>query len=75
MEDKIEPRWRKSSYSGNGGGSCVEVGEARRGVLLRDTKQNKAGPVLWFTPAVWRRFADQVKQSLAPDSNRVCRRL
>ena len=25
MEDKIDRRWRKSSYSGNGGGNCVEV--------------------------------------------------
>jgi len=28
MEDQIDQRWRKSSYSGNGGGSCVEVGQA-----------------------------------------------
>ena len=25
MEDKIDLRWRKSSLSGNGGGSCVAV--------------------------------------------------
>jgi hypothetical protein len=25
MEDKVGIRWRKSSYSGNGGGNCVEV--------------------------------------------------
>jgi hypothetical protein len=30
VEDQIEPRWRKSSYSGNGGGNCVEVGAAWR---------------------------------------------
>jgi hypothetical protein len=65
MEDKIGPRWRKSSFSGNGGGSCVEVGEARRGVLVRDTTQDGTGPVLRFTPAAWRRFADRVKRSLA----------
>lgn len=72
--EAIDPRWRKSSYSGNGG-DCVEVGEARRGVLARDTKQNGAGPVLRFTPAAWRRFADQVKRSLAdpkPWSGRRC---
>jgi hypothetical protein len=23
---EVEPKWRKSSYSHNGGGSCVEVG-------------------------------------------------
>jgi hypothetical protein len=26
----LEWRWRKSSYSGNGGGNCVEVGAAWR---------------------------------------------
>ena len=65
MEVQVEARWRKSSYSGNGGGTCVEVGEARRGVLVRDTKQNGSGPVLRFTPAAWRRFTGQVKRSLA----------
>ena len=60
MEDQIDVRWRKSSYSGNGGGTCVEVGEARRGVLVRDTT-DRSGPVLRFSPAEWRRFTDQVK--------------
>ena len=60
MEDDIRPGWRTSSYTGNGGGNCVEVGDARRGVLVRDTK-DCSGPVLRFSPAVWRRFADQVK--------------
>jgi hypothetical protein len=64
MEDNIDRRWRKSSFSGNGGGSCVEVGHARRGVLVRDTKQDGTGPVLRFTPGAWRRFADQLKRSL-----------
>jgi hypothetical protein len=45
MEDSIDPRWRKASYSGNGGGSCVEVGHAMRVVLVRDTT-NRAGAVL-----------------------------
>ena len=63
MED-TDLKWRKASYSSNGGGNCVEVGEARRGVLVRDTK-NRAGVVLRFTPAAWRRFADRVKRSLA----------
>ena len=31
MEDKINLRWRKSSYSGNGGGNCVEVAVDGRG--------------------------------------------
>jgi hypothetical protein len=60
MED-IDPRWRASSYSGNGG-ECVEVGGRSAGnrILVRDTK-DRTGPTLRFTPAAWRRFADRLK--------------
>jgi Domain of unknown function (DUF397) len=30
MEDSVSPRWRKASYSSNGGDNCVEVGTAWR---------------------------------------------
>jgi hypothetical protein len=66
MED-TNLSWRKSSYSGNGGATCVEVGKSDR-VLVRDT-QNRTGPVLRLSPAVWRRFADEVKRSLAPGAD------
>ena len=56
--------WRKSSYSGNGGGECVEIGASPGAVVVRDTT-DRTGPMLWFTPPAWRRFADQVKRSLA----------
>jgi hypothetical protein len=62
MEDQLDPRWRTASYSGNGGGTCVEVGQDRPGVLVRDTTE-RTGPVLGFTSGAWRRFADQVKRS------------
>jgi hypothetical protein len=62
MEDRIDLRWRKSSYSGNGGGNCVEVGQARRVVLVRDT-QDRSGPALAVTPGAWRRFTGAVKRS------------
>ena len=65
MEDKIDLSWRKSSYSGNGGGNCVEVAAGGR-VMVRDS-QDRAGTVLRFPSAAWRKFADQVKRSLAPD--------
>jgi hypothetical protein len=65
MEDKIDLRWRTSSYSGNGGGNCVEVAAGGR-VLVRDS-QDRAGTVLRFPPSAWRRFADRVKRSLALD--------
>jgi hypothetical protein len=63
--------WRKSSYSGNGGGECVEVGKADR-ILVRDT-QDRTGPALAFTAAAWERFADRVKRLLATGSSRCSR--
>lgn len=58
--ESTDLKWRTASHSSNGGGECVEVGEARRGVLVRDTK-DRTGPVLRFSPAAWRRFADRLK--------------
>ena len=66
MEDTVDHRWRKSSYSGNGGSDCIEVGGRGNRVLVRDTK-NRTGPVLEITPGAWRRFAGQVKRSLSRD--------
>jgi hypothetical protein len=60
MED-TGMKWRKSSYSGNGGSNCVEVGDPGDLVMVRDTKQAGHGPTLRFTPDSWRRFAAQVK--------------
>jgi hypothetical protein len=54
--------WRKSSYSGQSGGNCVEVAGDRDRVLVRDTK-NKVGATLGFSPDAWRRFAERVKRS------------
>jgi hypothetical protein len=59
VEDTTDLKWRKSTYSSNGGGECVEISSADR-VLVRDT-QDRCGPVLRFSPAAWRKFADQVK--------------
>jgi hypothetical protein len=59
--------WRKSSYSG-GEGNCVEVADHGSRVLVRDTK-DRVGGMLRFSPKVWRRFAEQVKRSLAPGLN------
>jgi hypothetical protein len=56
--------WRKASYSASNGGGCVEVGGTPSAVLVRDT-QDRTGPVLTFSAGAWRRFADQVKRSLA----------
>jgi len=62
MEHLNARRWRKSSYSGNGGADYVEIGvdTGTRHVLVRDTK-NCRGPVLEFTSAAWSSFAVQLK--------------
>lgn len=56
MESTVEPRWRKSSYSGNGGSDCVEVVRNLPGtVAVRDSK-DAGGPVLVFPAAGWQGF-------------------
>lgn len=60
MEGERALTWRKSSYSGNNGGQCVEV--ATNGpVLVRDSN-DPHGAVLEFTPESWRRFAESTKR-------------
>jgi hypothetical protein len=62
--EETDLNWRKSTYSGNGGGECIETASVAGSVLVRDTK-DRTGPVLRFSPAAWRRFAGQLKRSLA----------
>ncbi|HEV2243347.1 MAG TPA: DUF397 domain-containing protein [Streptosporangiaceae bacterium] len=52
--------WRKSSYSGNDGGGCVEVAQAPAGVAVRDSK-DPDGPGLACSPQEWRAFVAGVK--------------
>jgi hypothetical protein len=61
MTDLPRAAWRTSSYS-NIGGNCVEVAAAGAIVGVRDTK-DRAGTVLVFDPAAWRRFAVQAKSA------------
>jgi hypothetical protein len=63
MEDPIDHGWRKSSYSGNGGGDCVEVGRSYGGILVRDSK-DRPGPILAVAFDAWITFTDRVKRSL-----------
>ncbi|WP_153411216.1 DUF397 domain-containing protein [Nocardia macrotermitis] len=51
--------WRKSSYSGGNGGSCVEVRFSGRRVHVRDSK-DKSGPVLSFSPGEWDAFVANI---------------
>lgn len=52
--------WRKSTYSNANGGDCVEVGNAARAVLVRDTK-DRGGVMLTFSAGAWGRFTDTLK--------------
>ena len=64
----VNPSWRRSSYSGqSGGSSCVEAGHVPGAVLVRDTKNNGTGPVLHVTPTDWSRFTARVRAT-APSS-------
>lgn len=47
--------WRKSSYSGETGGNCVEVGNLPHGAAMRDSKHPDAGH-LPFSSAEWTGF-------------------
>ncbi|MFC4035188.1 DUF397 domain-containing protein [Streptomyces polygonati] len=58
--------WRKSSYSSNNGGNCVEVASGLPGVVpVRDSKDPQ-GPALSFTQAAWSAFLSEVKSGNFP---------
>ncbi|MFE4830255.1 DUF397 domain-containing protein [Streptomyces sp. NPDC056672] len=60
--DLSRVEWVKSSYSGNGGGSCIEwapVHAQAHGVVpVRDSKVPE-GPALFMSAVAWSRFVDQ----------------
>ncbi|MEU6090150.1 DUF397 domain-containing protein [Streptomyces sp. NPDC047085] len=58
----VLPGWRKSSYSGGSGGSCLEVNDttAPSHVPVRDSK-SPAGPAVVFSAPVWSAFVNSVK--------------
>jgi hypothetical protein len=47
--------WRKSSYSGANGGSCIETATLDGAILVRDTT-NRDGVTLSFPTGAWQRF-------------------
>lgn len=49
-------RWFKSSYSGSGGGDCVEVAAGADAVYVRDSKSAAGGPVLRVGRGEWAAF-------------------
>jgi hypothetical protein len=65
MEPMTRPNWRKSSYSSNNGGACIEAGSVPGAVLVRDTTQHGTGPVLRATLADWERLTRAVRGDTA----------
>ena len=58
--------WRKSSYSNNGEGACIEVADSFLGVVpVRDSKAPD-GPALVFPASSWSSFISAVKHEKLP---------
>ena len=55
----MESNWRKSTYSADNGGACVEVASLEA-VLVRDTT-DRHGPVLTFSAGAWRAFTETIR--------------
>ncbi|MFF0437192.1 DUF397 domain-containing protein [Streptomyces sp. NPDC004327] len=53
--------WRKSSYSNDEAGACLEVADNLPLVPVRDSK-NPTGPALLFAATAWSAFVAGVKR-------------
>jgi len=60
--DVTGTEWRTSSYSGDNGGACIEVGTTGPAVTVCDSK-DPDGPLLAFPADTWTIFAERVKAS------------
>nr|WP_324790219.1 DUF397 domain-containing protein [Streptomyces sp. H51] len=62
LPDLTGAAWRKSSYSNQEGGDCVEVADGFREAVVpvRDSKAPH-GPALCFAAASWAVFMDELK--------------
>jgi hypothetical protein len=60
--DLSPAQWRKSTYSDDNGGSCLEVADGVTGVVpVRDSKVPH-GPVLMFPADAWRAFVADARR-------------
>ena len=60
MEPIDSAPWRKSSYSGTGGGSCVEAADMGGRILVRDTT-DRGGAVLSIPADAWCLFTGTLR--------------
>ncbi|MGW9170849.1 DUF397 domain-containing protein [Streptomyces decoyicus] len=64
--DVSAAQWRKSSYSNQDGGNCVEVADNLPGTVpVRDSKDPQ-GPALLFEAPAWSSFVTAVKSGQLP---------
>jgi hypothetical protein len=52
--------WRTSSYSSNGGATCVEVAAQAGRALVRDSTDHDGGTLV-FAGDAWRALLEQIK--------------
>lgn len=57
MTNTAQAAWRKSSYSGNEGGECVEVAPLETTVGVRDSKV-AGSPIIRTGAEAWAAFLD-----------------
>jgi hypothetical protein len=69
--ESTDMKWRKSSYSGNGGETCVEVADHDGTVHVRDTKDHGNGQIHRFTAEQWCAFVASVKTTNLPAGQRA----
>jgi hypothetical protein len=50
----VRPTWRKSSFSSDLEGNCVEVAFGQVEAAVRDSK--RPGPMIAVSPVAWRAF-------------------
>jgi Domain of unknown function (DUF397) len=52
--------WRKSTFSNDNGGDCVELASGDGAILVRDT-MNRRGPVLTVSAVAWEAFTASLR--------------
>jgi hypothetical protein len=57
--DMTVTAWRTSSYSGDNGGTCVEVGTTGPAIAVRDST-HRDGPQLAFAADAWKTFTNEL---------------
>ncbi|MFD0856781.1 DUF397 domain-containing protein [Actinomadura adrarensis] len=60
MADIPSTKWRKSSCSGSGSNSCIEVASEGHSILVRDSK-DPDGPRLLISRAEFQLFTKAIK--------------